>query len=148
MEKKLVARATTEIQAPIAKVWNALVNPEIIREYMFGTQVISDWKVGSRVTWKGEWKGKKYADKGEILQMIDQKLLQYSHFSPLSGVPESPENFQIVTVQLYEKGPKTVVDLSQDNNATEESREHSQQNWETMLKNLKEILEKGKEYIP
>lgn len=147
MERKLIARAKIEIHAPLAKVWNALVNPEIIREYMFGTHVISDWKVGSQIIWKGEWNGKAYTDKGEILQKIDQKLIQYSHFSPLSGVPESPENFHIVTIQLKEKNNNVTVDLSQDNNSTEESRDHSLKNWETMLTNLKELLETGKENL-
>jgi uncharacterized protein YndB with AHSA1/START domain len=144
MGKKLTARVTTEIQAPLARVWNAFVNPEIIREYMFDTQVISDWKIGSRIIWKGKWKGKTYTDKGEILQLIDQKLIQYSHFSAISGLPETPENFHIVTVQLKETSNKVKVDLSQDNNPTEESRDHSQKNWEIMLKNLKDLLEKGK----
>jgi uncharacterized protein YndB with AHSA1/START domain len=49
MERKLIAGAKIKIDAPLAKVWNALVNPEIIREYMFGTHVISDWKVGSQI---------------------------------------------------------------------------------------------------
>lgn len=147
MERKLIARATAEIHAPLAKVWHAFVNAEIIREYMFGTHVISDWKVGSQIIWKGEWKGKAYTDKGVILQVVDQKLLQYSHFSPLSGLPEIPENFHIVTIQLKEKSNRVVVDLSQDNNTTEESRDHSQKNWEMMLNNLKEFLEKGKENL-
>jgi uncharacterized protein YndB with AHSA1/START domain len=147
MERKLTARATTEIQAPLSRVWNALVNPEIIRKYMFGTHVISDWKVGSQIIWKGEWNGKSYTDKGEILQMTEGKLLQYSHFSPLSGIPETRENFHVVTIQLKDKNNKVEVELSQDNNETEESRDHSQKNWEAMLKNLKEILETGKENL-
>jgi uncharacterized protein YndB with AHSA1/START domain len=147
MERKLIARATIEIRVPLARVWNALVNPEIIREYMFGTHVISDWKVGSQIIWKGEWKGKAYMDKGVILQMIDHKLLQYSHFSPLSGLPEVPENFHIVTVQLKERRDRAIVDLFQENNESEESRDHSQKNWEMMLENLKNFLETGKESL-
>jgi uncharacterized protein YndB with AHSA1/START domain len=147
MKTKLIAKATVGIRAPVARVWNALVNAEIIREYMFGTHVISDWKVGSQIIWKGEWKGKAYTDKGIILQMIDQKLLQYNHFSPLSGLPETLENFHTVTIHLKEKKDITEIELSQDNNATEESRDHSQKNWEMMLGNLKKFLETGKESL-
>jgi hypothetical protein len=86
-------------------------------------------------------------DKGVILQKTDRKLLQYSHFSPLSGVADVPENYHTVTIHLKEKGSRVVVDLSQDNNETEESRDHSQKNWEMMLGNLKKFLEEGRENL-
>ncbi|MCE8425412.1 MAG: SRPBCC domain-containing protein [Candidatus Methanoperedens sp.] len=54
MEKGLVARASVSVNAPVDKVWEALTNPEIIKQYMFETAVISDWKEGSQIVWKGE----------------------------------------------------------------------------------------------
>src|SRR6266542_5383043 len=81
----LVAKASTSISAPVSKVWDALVNPAIIRQYMFGTNVTSEWKEGSPISWKGEWKGQAYEDKGAILKLRPEKLLQYSHYSPLMG---------------------------------------------------------------
>ena len=69
MERGLVAHAVVVIRAPIEKVWDALINPETIRQYMFGTQVRSDWKAGSAILWKGEWQGKRYEDRGVILQV-------------------------------------------------------------------------------
>ncbi|MDQ6801158.1 MAG: SRPBCC domain-containing protein [Acidobacteriota bacterium] len=141
MDKKLIAKASTTIQAPVAKVWDALVNPATIKKYMFGTNVVSDWKKGSPITWKGEWEGKKYEDKGVILDMQPQRKLAYTHFSPLSGLPEKPENFHNVTIDLTGKGTQTLVSLSQDNNANEKEREHSQKNWEMMLSGLKKLLE-------
>jgi uncharacterized protein YndB with AHSA1/START domain len=123
-------------------VWDALVNPKKIKEYMFGTNVASDWKKGSPIVWKGEWKGKKFEDKGVILQLERERLLQYSHFSPLSGLPEKPENYHTVTIELSKKGTQTLVSLSQDNNLTDEEREHSEKNWKMMLEGLKKLLEK------
>jgi uncharacterized protein YndB with AHSA1/START domain len=64
---KLVAEESVTIKAPVSKVWEAFVKPEIIKEYMFGTDIITDWKEGSEIVWKGEWEGKAYRDKGEIL---------------------------------------------------------------------------------
>jgi uncharacterized protein YndB with AHSA1/START domain len=144
MDRRFIARARIEIQAPLARIWNALVNPGIISEYMFGTQVISDWKIGSKITWQGEWKGKSYFDRGQILQIIEPKLLQFSHYSPLSGLPESPENTHIVTILLKEGENGMVVDLSQYNITSEEEMDHSRKNWEIILGNLKEFLETGK----
>jgi uncharacterized protein YndB with AHSA1/START domain len=142
MNKGLVAKASTTIDAPVGKVWDALVNPAMIKQYMFGTTVASDFKKGSPITWKGEWQGKKYEDKGVILEIEPQRILKYSHFSPLSGQPDAPENYHNVTIELSGQGPQTRVSLSQDNNATEEERKHSEKNWETMLSGLKKLLEK------
>ncbi len=109
---------------------------------MFGTNIISDWKEGSPIVWKGEWEGKKYEDKGLILKLEPGRLIQYSHFSPLSGQQDSPENYHTVTIELSGKGNQTFVSLLQDNNETEEARKHSENNWEMMLDGLKKLLEK------
>jgi uncharacterized protein YndB with AHSA1/START domain len=137
----LIAKASTTIDAPIAKVWDALTNPEVIKQFMFGTEVVSEWKEGSPIVWKGEWKGKPYEDKGVILNIEPQRMLRYSHFSPLSGAPDVPESYHTLTYELSEEGGKTVVVLSQDNNSTEEEREHSQGMWEKMLGSLKNVVE-------
>ena len=142
MPKDLVARASVSIGAPAAKVWDALVTPQTIKQYMFGTTVVSDWREGSPITWKGEWKGKPYEDKGRILKIEPRALLRYSHYSPLSGLPDTPENHHTVTIELSGQGSQTLVSLSQDNNASDEAREHSEKNWNAMLEGLKKYLEK------
>ena len=142
MNRNFIAKAEIGISAPIAKVWDALVNPETIKQYMFGTNVISDWKEGSPIVWKGEWQGKTYEDKGVILRLVPQQIIQYSHFSPLSGLPDVPENYHTVGITLSEKGTQTFLSLSQDNNSTEKSREHSEKNWTMMLEGLKKLLER------
>ncbi len=81
MDKNLIAMASVTVNVPKAKVWNALVNPETIKQYMFGTNVVSDWRAGSPIIWKGEWQGKSYQDKGVILQLKPERTLQYSHFT-------------------------------------------------------------------
>jgi uncharacterized protein YndB with AHSA1/START domain len=142
MNHGFIARAEIGINAPIAEVWDALVNPETIKQYMFGTNVISDWKKGSPIIWKGEWQGKTYEDKGVILRLVPQQTIQYSHFSPLSGLPYAPENYHTVRITLSEKGTQTFLSLSQDNNPTEKSRDHSEKNWTMMLESLKKLLER------
>jgi uncharacterized protein YndB with AHSA1/START domain len=141
VERNLIARASVTINAPGTKVWDALVNPDAIQQYMFGTNVITDWHEGSPITWKGEWQGKSYADRGVILQLKPGRILQYSHFSPLSGLPDEPENYHTVTIELWGEGNQTLVSLVQDNNATEEARIHSEKNWRMMLAALKKLLE-------
>jgi uncharacterized protein YndB with AHSA1/START domain len=143
MSKNLVAKATTSIGAPKSKVWEALVTPDAIKQYMFGADVESDWTKGSQITWKGEMKGKKYEDKGVILKIETEQTLQYSHFSPLSGKPDKPENYHTVTINLSGIGNESEVSLSQDNNSDEKTREESEKNWGAMLEGLKKYLEKS-----
>jgi|SRR5688572_16495227 uncharacterized protein YndB with AHSA1/START domain len=141
MAKGLVAKASTTIHAPASTVWDALVDPRKIKQFMFGTDVASDWKEGSPITWKGEWKGKAYEDKGVIQRLEPGRLLQYTHFSPLAGLPDKPENYHTVTIELSGNGEETKVALSQDNNVTEEERGHSAENWSLMLEGLKKLVE-------
>ena len=141
MNKGLIAKASISINAPADKVWNALTNPEVIKQYMFGTTAISDWKEGSPIVWKGEWQGTTYEDKGVILKLNPERLIQYSHFSPLSGKLDLPESYHTVTIELVSDDAETTVSLFQDNNETEQEREHSEQNWQMMLDALKKLLE-------
>lgn len=141
-QHNLVAKAETTINAPVEKVWDAFTNPATIKQYMFNTNVTSDWTEGSKITWKGEWQGKAYEDKGEILKLVSNKELQYTHFSPLAGLEDKPENYHTVTIDLEENGRQTKITLAQDGNANEEARQHSQKNWEMMLESLKTLLEK------
>lgn len=137
----LIAKATTTINAPRNKVWYALISPTAIKEYMFGADVITNWHEGSRIVWRGEWKGKPYEDKGVVLQVKPNILLQYSHFSPLSGQEDVEENYHTVTIELTDGDGGTHVSLTQDKNATAEAAEDSRKNWETMLQGLKKCVE-------
>jgi uncharacterized protein YndB with AHSA1/START domain len=142
MKQNLIAWQTATIKASVAKVWDGLTNPDIISKYMFGTKVESEWKPGTSITWSGEWQGKSYRDKGTIVDFIPGKLLRYTYFSPLSGIPDIPENYRTITIELKEADGSVRIDLEQDNNPTEEIKEHSEKNWGMMLDSLKKILEK------
>jgi uncharacterized protein YndB with AHSA1/START domain len=141
MDRNLTAKASTTIHASKDAVWQALVDPGAISRYMFGAQVDSDWREGSPITWKGEFKGKPFEDKGKVLEVAPGKRLRYSHFSPLSGVPDKPENYHTVTIDLSGDGGQTRVSLAQDNNADEKARAHSEKNWATMLEGLRKYVE-------
>lgn len=141
MPENLIAKTSTTIRLPVSSVWTALTEPSVIKMYMFGAKVESDWKQGSPITWSGVWEGKAYTDKGVILKFEPFHLLQYTHYSPLSGAPDVPENYHTVTFDLAGTARGTLLTLSQDNNATEEERQHSQQMWENMLAGMKKLLE-------
>jgi uncharacterized protein YndB with AHSA1/START domain len=138
-----VATAETEIAASPSQVWRALTDPDEIKKYMFGSQVVTDWRPGSSIVWKGEYEGEKYEDKGEILEFEPERRLKVTHFSPLSGQEDAPENYHTLLYELEGSGTTTRVALSQDNNPDEEAAEHSRANWEKMLSGLKHVVEAG-----
>ena len=141
MTENLIAKASITIQAPAAKVWDALTQPDLIKQYFFGSDVVTDWKVGSPIFYRGEWQGRSYEDKGTVLEVERNKRLVSTHWSPLSGVPDTPENYHTVTYALQEHDGSTDVTILQDHNASEEERQHSEQNWQMVLAGLKKLVE-------
>jgi uncharacterized protein YndB with AHSA1/START domain len=141
MPKNSVATATVTIAASRERVWAALTDPELIAQYMFGSTVTSDWMPGSTITYAGEYEGKKYEDHGTILEIRQPELLRTTHFSPLSGLPDVPENYHEIEYTLTAEGTQTRVQLRQDNNASVEEAEHSAENWKQMLLGLKSVVE-------
>jgi uncharacterized protein YndB with AHSA1/START domain len=142
MSEHLLAKVSTTIDASTSEVWKALTDPKAIKQYMFGTDVVSDWSEGSPIVWKGEFKGKPYEDKGVILEIDAQKTLQYTHFSALSGKPDKAENYHTIRIGLSDSNGATDLALTQDNNDTEQAREESEKNWGAMLDGLKKYVEK------
>jgi uncharacterized protein YndB with AHSA1/START domain len=136
-----VATAECEIEASPEDVWQGLTDPEAIREFMFGSEVQTDWKPGSPITWKGEYEGKSYEDKGEIVTVEPGRLLEVTHFSPLSGQEDKPENYHRVRYELQAADGRTRVRLTQDNSGSAEEAEHSSATWQAMLDGLKKVVE-------
>lgn len=137
----VIAKAEIDVTAPVASVWKALTDPGIIAKYFFGSQVCTDWQPGSPIVWQGEYEGKQYEDKGEILEVEQNRLLRMTHFSPMAGLPDEPENYHTLTYTLDERGGSTHVSLSQDNNGSEAEAERATANWATMLEGLKSTVE-------
>ena len=140
MSKALVAETSILIEAGAEKVWKALTDPALIKRYLYGTEAISDWKVGSPITYKGVWEGKPYEDKGRILEIESGILLKSSYWSAFSGLADSPENYSTVTYRIV-PGESTKLTVSQDNIPSEEGRAQAEGNWRMVLQALKELLE-------
>ena len=141
MSNTVIAKATTTINAPASKVWDALTKPDQIKQYMFGTQVTTDWKVGSPITYKGEWKGKAYEDKGKVLEIEPRKRLVSTFWSALAGLPDKPENYKTVRYELAPEGDRTKLTVTQDNNASQAEAQEAEQNWNMVLDGIKKLVE-------
>ena len=142
MKSTFTSTARITIKASAEKVWDALTNPKIIKQYLFGTEASSDWKVGSSITYKGVWEGKPYEDKGKILELVPNKLLRSTYWSSFSGLADKPENYNTVTYTVSKADGGTELTVTQDNIQTKEAADHSEGNWASVLQTMKKLLEK------
>lgn len=142
MAQKFSDNVNVTVHAPAAAVWQALTDPAMIKQYYFGVDAIGDWKEGNTIIYRGEWRGKKFQGKGKVLQMEDEKLLRHSYWSDMSGQPEEPEFYHVITYQLRPKGDDTELMLTEENLASREMKEKSAQLWNMIFNNLKNLPEK------
>jgi uncharacterized protein YndB with AHSA1/START domain len=141
-----VVHLSKTIPAPADEVWRALTSPELASRYFLGARVESDCREGSPITFSGEWEGKSFKDKGEILEVRPGRRLTYSHYSPSSG-EDRPENYHTLTFDLEPRGDEaTKVTLTQANltggvkQADIDHRADYEKNWRALLDSLSEAV--------
>jgi uncharacterized protein YndB with AHSA1/START domain len=132
---------TVDFTASKEKVWQGLTDPALIKQYFFGTQLITDWTIGSPIIWTGEWDGVVYKDKGTVLEVIPNELVKYSYWSSMSGTEDVPENYQVVSYRLDDNNGGARLTITQENIADESKKEHSEQNWQALMAELKKLIE-------
>jgi uncharacterized protein YndB with AHSA1/START domain len=148
MEKKIV-RNSININAGASKVWDALVNPEKTKIYMFGCETVSDWKPGSDLLWKMMYEGKEMIPvKGKIVQIIPGKILKYTVIDPNASYPDIPENYLNVTYELEGQDNQTTLTVTQDGFETAANGEQRYKDvhnngdgWNPILVQIKELVE-------
>jgi uncharacterized protein YndB with AHSA1/START domain len=132
---------TVTVGAPLARVWDAITKPAIVKQYFFGADLDTDWKVGSPLYFRGEWQGNRYEDRGTVLLYEPMKALAYNYWSSFSGMEDKPELRQIVRYELEETTDGVAVTVRQSNVATQASADHSAENWRGVLEAMKRLLE-------
>jgi len=144
MNSNLAVSKSIEINASPAKVWEGLTNPEIIKEYLFGTETLTDWKVGSEVMFHGEYEDKHYRDRGIVKENDPERVLSYTYWSGFSGLEDKPENYSLITYTLESSdNKKTKFTWSQKGFADEEKHEHAENGMQEFLEKIKEVIEKA-----
>ncbi len=144
MKSNIKAEVSIHINAPVSKLWAALTEPELIKQYFFGTNTDTDWKPGSPVRFYGTWEGKNYEDKGTVLDVQQDKLIKYSYWSSMSGIEDKPENYVIVSYKISGEDNNLTLTVLQENIPDEKMKSHSEENWKKVLHGLKKLVEKEK----
>lgn len=150
MSNELIIKNTIHINAPTSKVWNALVNPEQTKKYMFGCEALSDWKPGSPLLWKGTWEGKEMIFvKGSIVAIEPEKFLAYTVIDPNNpAIPDIPENYLTVTYSLSHENGETILTVTQGDYARVAEGEkrykdsyNNGEGWNPILLQIKKLVE-------
>lgn len=139
----VVATATTTVDAGREAVWKALTDPDEVRQWFFGTDQQTDWKPGSPITWSGDYDGKPYEDSGVVVAVDEPNRFEVTHWSPLSGTEDTPENHHTLVYTLTPAGGGTEVSITQDNNADQKEADQNAASWTDLLAALKMQVEAG-----
>ena len=145
----LVIKNSITIDAPAAKVCNALVNPEQTKKYMFGCEAVSEWRIGSPLLWKGQHEGKEMVFvKGNVVDIKPERFLAYTVFDPLSTIEDIPENYLTVTYELKSENGKTALAVTQGDYAAVADGErrfkdssNNGEGWNPILVQIKKMVE-------
>jgi organic hydroperoxide reductase OsmC/OhrA/uncharacterized protein YndB with AHSA1/START domain len=148
----LIIKNSITIHAPIAKVWDALVNPEQTKKYMFGCETVSDWKVGSPLLWKGSHEGREMVFvKGNIVSIEPEKFLAYTVIDlNNAAITDVPENYLTVTYNVTTENGQTLLTVTQGDYAAvaDGERRYTETynngiGWTPILEGIKKLVEEA-----
>jgi uncharacterized protein YndB with AHSA1/START domain len=130
------------INASSNKVWDALVKPELVKQWQYGGKLLTDWKVGNEIRFVNEWEGNVYEQWGKVLEFSPYTLIKYSLFAPRPGLEDKPENYFIMSYILNDNGDSTELIIKQDDNRPKTSNQESyEEDDNSILLGLKKLVE-------
>ena len=134
---------TIQINAPTSKVWDALTNPEFMKKWMAETEIdiLTEWKVGTPMVIRGCLHGINFENTGTVLQFEPENVLQYSHLSSLSRLPDEPESYSVLDFRLTSIKNQTTLTLTVSDFPTETIYKHLAFYWNVTLEILKKMIE-------
>ena len=134
---------SVEIAASANEVWRTLTETDRIVKWMDGAQVESTWEPGSEIMFRGTMPNfnRKYRDRGTVLAVRPEQLLQYSHWSEMTRRPDLPQNRTVITFTLEPLAEKTRLTLRQEHFHSDVEYKHANFFWGVALYMIKKLLE-------
>ncbi|QLC66965.1 SRPBCC domain-containing protein [Flavobacterium sp. LPB0248] len=133
--------STIVLNAPVEKVWNALTQPELVKQWQYGSDLITDWKIGNEIRFRNEWEGQVFEQWGTVLEIVPNQKIRYSLFFPRPGLEDKPENYFIMSYVLSEENQKTKLEIIQEDNRPGAVQEKPQGEENPILQALKVVIE-------
>jgi len=133
--------STIQVKASPDKIWDVLTNPLFVKQWQFGSELHTDWKVGSEIRFTTEWEGQVFEQWGKILEIVPNKLIRYSLFAPRPDLEDKPENYFIMNYILTEEKTHIRLDIIQEDNRPGAVQEAPQGEENPILASLKALIE-------
>jgi hypothetical protein len=133
--------STVFLNAPIEKVWNALTKPELVKQWQYGSDLLTDWKIGNEIRFRNEWEGQVFEQWGTVLDVIPNQKIKYSLFFPRPELEDKPENYFIMSYVLSEENQKIKLEIIQEDNRPGAVQEAPQGDENPILQGLKALIE-------
>ncbi len=129
------------INATMQKVWDTITKPELVKQWQYGSDLITNWVVGDDIIFRTEWEGIVFEQWGKILEMQPIKLIKYSLFAPRPDLEDKPENYFIMSYILKKENGQTKLEIIQEDNRAGAVQEKPQGEENPILQSLKKIAE-------
>jgi len=133
--------STIHLNAPIEKVWNALTKPELVKQWQYGSDLITDWKVGNEIRFRNEWESQVFEQWGTVLEIVPNQKIRYSLFFPRPELEDKPENHFIMSYVLSQENQKVKLEIIQEDNRPGAVQEEAQGDENPILQGLKALIE-------
>jgi uncharacterized protein YndB with AHSA1/START domain len=133
--------STIVINAPGERVWDALTKPELVKQWQYGSDLLTDWEVGSDIKFRTEWEGKIFEQWGKVLDVQQDKLIKYSLFAPRPGLEDIIENYFIMSYVLLNDNNQVTLEIIQEDNRPGAIQEAPQGKENPVLQLLKKVAE-------
>jgi len=102
------------ILAPPGKVWQALTEPALVKQWQYGSDLLTTWEPGTPIIFRNEWNGQVFEQRGTVLEFVPGSRLRYSLFFPRPGLQDIPENHFFMTYELTESDGLTSLLFRQE----------------------------------
>jgi len=129
------------INAPIAKVWEALTQPELVKKWQSGSNLLTDWKVGSEIRFKNEWNGQVFEQWGKVLEFTPYEIIKYTLFVPVQDLEDKPENYFTMSYVLSQNSDSVHLLINQEDHRPGSVQDEPNGEENEILNALKALLE-------
>ena len=133
--------STIRINATKEKVWDTLTKPGLVKLWQYGSDLLTNWEIGSDIKFRTEWEGKIFEQWGKVLEVRPTEILKYNLFAPRPGLEDKPENYFIMSYVLTTENGQTKLEIIQEDNRPDAVQEKPQGEENPVLQSLKKVAE-------
>jgi uncharacterized protein YndB with AHSA1/START domain len=136
------SNSTVKILAPAEKVWLALTRPDLVKQWQYGSDLLTTWEVGKPIVFRNEWNGQVFEQKGTVMEFSPPSRVKYSLFVPRPDLRDIPEHHFFMIYELSESDGTTSLSVRQEDPRPPEPGETSGgEGGPDVLSTLKELVE-------